>query len=113
MSGLPMALPSLVHSICAAIIIVSLALSLTGVLTLANEQYQRRPEAGNRPIKGYVQVAKLLVYGATAILVIAALMDQSPCCCFRVWARWRRCSCWCSRIRSCRWWHPSRSRRTT
>ncbi|MFC6438546.1 mechanosensitive ion channel family protein [Novosphingobium resinovorum] len=77
-SGLPMALPSLVHSICAAIIIVSLALSLTGVLTLANEQYQRRPEAGNRPIKGYVQVAKLLVYGATAILVIAALMDQSP-----------------------------------
>lgn len=77
-SGLPMALPSLVHSICAAIIIVSLALALTGVLTLANEQYQRRPEAGNRPIKGYVQVAKLLVYGATAILVIAALMDQSP-----------------------------------
>jgi miniconductance mechanosensitive channel len=76
--GLPPALPDLVHSICAAIIIVSLALSLTGVLTLANELYQRRPEAGNRPIKGYVQVAKLLVYGATAILVIAALMDQSP-----------------------------------
>ena len=76
--GLPPALPDMVHSICAAIIIVSLALALTGVLTLANELYQRRPEAGNRPIKGYVQVAKLLIYGATAILVIAALMDQSP-----------------------------------
>ncbi|GAB7552853.1 hypothetical protein NRB_23590 [Novosphingobium sp. 11B] len=75
---MPPALPDLVHSICAEIIIVSFALSLAGVLTLANELYQRRPEAGNRPIKGYVQVAKLLVYGATAILVIAALMDQSP-----------------------------------
>lgn len=76
--GLPPAIPSMVHSICTAIVIVSLALALTGVLTLGNDIYQRRPEAGSRPIKGYVQVAKLVVYGATVILVIAALMDQSP-----------------------------------
>lgn len=76
--GLPPTFVALVHGLCAAVIIASLALSLTGVLTLANDIYQRRPEARNRPIKGYVQVAKLLVYGAAAILVLAALMDQSP-----------------------------------
>lgn len=76
--GLPPALVGFVHSLCAAVVILTLALALSGALTLANDVYQRRPEAGHRPIKGYVQVAKLLVYGAAAILVLAALMDQSP-----------------------------------
>nr|WP_086491895.1 mechanosensitive ion channel domain-containing protein [Novosphingobium panipatense] len=76
--GLPPGLVSLVHSLCAVIIILTLALAVTATLTLGNELYQRRPDAGNRPIKGYVQVANLLVYAAAAILVLAALMNQSP-----------------------------------
>ncbi|XJJ62333.1 mechanosensitive ion channel domain-containing protein [Novosphingobium sp. BL-8H] len=76
--GLPAELVGFVHSLCAAFIILTLALALTATLTLGNELYQRRPDAGNRPIKGYVQVANLLVYAAAAILVLAALMNQSP-----------------------------------
>lgn len=76
--GLPTEVVALVRSLCAVIIILTLALAVTATLTLANELYQRRPDAGNRPIKGYVQVANLLVYAAAAILVLAALMNQSP-----------------------------------
>jgi miniconductance mechanosensitive channel len=76
--GLPAELVALVHSLCAVIIILTLARALTATFTLGNELYQRRPDARNRPIKGYVQVANLLVYAAAAILVLAALMNQSP-----------------------------------
>jgi miniconductance mechanosensitive channel len=69
---------SFVRSLCAAFIILTIAIALSGFLTLLNDLYQRRPNAANRPIKGYVQLGKLLLYGAAAILVIAALMDQSP-----------------------------------
>ncbi|WP_298401615.1 mechanosensitive ion channel family protein [Sphingobium sp.] len=75
---LPARLASFIAGLCAAFIILTLAIALSGLLTLGNDLYQRRPDAANRPIKGYVQVAKLLIYGAASILIIAALMDQSP-----------------------------------
>jgi len=75
---MPAAAVSFVRSLCAAFVILTIAIALSGFLTLLNDLYQRRPNAANRPIKGYVQLGKLLLYGAAAILVIAALMDQSP-----------------------------------
>jgi miniconductance mechanosensitive channel len=48
------------------------------VLTAANEFYTRRPENRDRPIKGYVQVLKILVAIVTAVLVLATLLDRSP-----------------------------------
>ncbi len=41
------------------------------VLTAANELYTRRPENHDRPIKGYVQVLKILVASVTAVLILA------------------------------------------
>jgi len=67
-----------IQSLCAGFIILTLAIALCGVLELLNDLYQRRPDAGNRPIKGYIQIAKLLIYGAAAILIIAVLMNRSP-----------------------------------
>ena len=75
---LPAGLVSFVQSLCAAFIILTIAIAVSGLLALFNDLYQRRPHAANRPIKGYVQVAKLLVYATATILMIAALMDQSP-----------------------------------
>ncbi len=75
---LPIAAVTLVRSLCTAFIILTIAIALSGFLTLLNDLYQRRPHAANRPIKGYVQLGKLLLYGAATILIIAALMDQSP-----------------------------------
>ncbi|BAV65562.1 mechanosensitive ion channel protein MscS [Sphingobium cloacae] len=75
---LPADAMAFVRSLCTAFIILTIAIALSGFLTLLNDLYQRRPDAANKPIKGYVQLGKLLVYGAAAILIIAALMDQSP-----------------------------------
>ena len=75
---LPAWAPILVRNLCAAFIILTIAMAVSGMLNLLNQLYQRRPDAANRPIKGYVQLGKLLVYGACTILVIAALIDRSP-----------------------------------
>lgn len=75
---LPTVAIGFIRSLCIAFIILTVAIALSGFLALLHDLYQRRPNAANRPIKGYVQLGKLLVYGAAAILIIAALMDQSP-----------------------------------
>lgn len=75
---LPPQLEALAQSLCTAFIMLTVALALAGGLDLLHDFYQRRHDAVHRPIKGYVQVGKLLVYGAAAILILAALMNQSP-----------------------------------
>ncbi|MFC4256106.1 mechanosensitive ion channel [Altererythrobacter xixiisoli] len=75
---LPPSLVGFVRSLCSAFIILTVAIAIAGLLTLLNDLYQRRPGAANRPIKGYVQLGKLLIYSAGTILMIAVLMDQSP-----------------------------------
>ena len=67
-----------VRNVSGAFIVLTIALAAGAGLNLVNEAYQRRPEAGSRPIKGYVQVVKILVYAGAAILIAAALMEQSP-----------------------------------
>lgn len=68
----------LIQNVAVAFIILTLVLALSAALNLVNAVYQRRPEARNRPIKGYIQVLKLVLYCAGALLAIAALMNQSP-----------------------------------
>src|SRR5690606_15985881 len=40
--------------------------------------YRRLPVASSRPIKSYVQLAKVFVYAVAGIFVVARLADQSP-----------------------------------
>ncbi|KFZ30462.1 mechanosensitive ion channel protein MscS [Pseudidiomarina salinarum] len=67
-----------VNNVCKAFIVVTVARGLSGVLTVINAIYERRPDSHERPIKGYIQVVKIAIYVITAILVIAALIDRSP-----------------------------------
>jgi len=75
---LPAGAVTLVQNVAAGFTILTLALAIGAALNFGNELYLRRPTAALRPIKGYVQVAKILVYCAAAILIIAALIDRSP-----------------------------------
>ena len=75
---MPAGVTALVQSLCAGFIILTIAIALSGVLDLLNDLYQRRPHAADRPIKGYVQIGKMFLYGAAAILIIAVLMNRSP-----------------------------------
>jgi miniconductance mechanosensitive channel len=75
---IPEDMASLVQNVARATIVVSIALALSGLLSYVDEVYRRRPDAANRPIKGYIQVLKIVVFIAAAILVVAILMDESP-----------------------------------
>jgi miniconductance mechanosensitive channel len=68
----------LTRNVANAFIILTIALAIGSTLSFANEIYSRRPEAASRPIKGYVQVVKIVVFSAAAILMIAVLMERSP-----------------------------------
>jgi miniconductance mechanosensitive channel len=75
---LPPAVVTVVSNVAAASIILFVAMAISRALSLGNEIYDRRPDAASRPIKGYVQLLKIILYGGAALLIIAALMDQSP-----------------------------------
>ncbi len=62
--------------LAAAIVLV--ARSFLALLSAANKIYSRDPRNHNRPIKGYVQVVKVATSVVAAVLVIAALVDESP-----------------------------------
>src|SRR5690606_27051075 len=47
-------------------------------LDLVNDIYMRRPNAHNHPIKGYLQLAKLVGYAVATVLIVATLIDRSP-----------------------------------
>lgn len=75
---LPEAAETVVRNVAAAFMILTVILAITGALNLVNALYARRPESRQRPIKGYIQVGKIVLYAAAAILVVATLLDRSP-----------------------------------
>ena len=76
--GLPEAASVVVMNVANAFIVLTLAIAVSNMLDMANMVYQRRPDAAIRPIKGYLQVVKILVYAVAVLLMIATLLDRSP-----------------------------------
>ena len=76
--NLPDDLTIFITNLAQALIVVSIAMAIVKGLTYANELYERMPRARNRPIKGFVQVVKILVLCGAAIIVISVLIQQSP-----------------------------------
>lgn len=74
----PAAVVTVVKNVSSAFIVLTVALAIGSALDLVNALYQRRPEAGERPIKGYVQILKIVIYALATILVVASLIDRSP-----------------------------------
>ncbi|MCV2217568.1 MULTISPECIES: mechanosensitive ion channel family protein [unclassified Thauera] len=75
---LPEALVTVVQNVCSAFIVLTVALALGGLMNILGARYQRRPSARIRPIKGYVEVTKIVIYFIAAILMVASLVDRSP-----------------------------------
>ena len=61
-----------------AAIIWAAALAAGGFLSAADEIYRSHPIAKTRPIKGYLQIAKIVLYLLAAVAVVAVLIGQSP-----------------------------------
>ncbi|GHD73019.1 hypothetical protein GCM10007164_21590 [Luteimonas padinae] len=70
---LPPQLVGFVSGLCKVFVIFTVALALGHALDVANEVYERRPDARNKPIKGYLQVAKIIALVMAALASVALL----------------------------------------
>ena len=76
--GLAEIIVTIVRNVCGAFVILTIAIAVGHILDYGNLVYQRRADATNKPIKGYVQLIKLILYVIAALLIIATLVDQNP-----------------------------------
>jgi Small-conductance mechanosensitive channel len=70
---LPAALVAFVHGACQAWVVLTLALAFSHALDAVNDLYERRPDARNRPIKGFLQVAKIVIFALAGLSIVATL----------------------------------------
>ena len=70
----------LLRNVAVGYIVLSLALAAAKLLGTINSLYEGRDpvRAKARPIKGYVQVAQLLIYLLSGIVIVAVLIEHSP-----------------------------------
>ncbi|PWL17904.1 mechanosensitive ion channel protein MscS [Falsochrobactrum shanghaiense] len=76
--GLPETAVTIISNVAIAFIILTLAMAVSAFLSLIDTLYSRREEAKDRPMKGYIQVGKLVTYLIAVVLIIATLLDRSP-----------------------------------
>jgi miniconductance mechanosensitive channel len=70
---LPGAAVEVVQKLCHAFIVLTVALSVSRALDVINHAYERRADARNRPIKGYLQVAKIIMFVLVGLSIVATL----------------------------------------
>lgn len=71
---LPPQLVTVVKALCQVFVVVTIALAVSQALDAINRNYERRPEARNKPIKGYFQVAKIIMFVLVGISAVATLI---------------------------------------
>ncbi|MDY0066899.1 MAG: mechanosensitive ion channel family protein [Steroidobacteraceae bacterium] len=79
-SGLPAGAVLVVRGVASAYVVLTLALALGSLLDAVGRVYEQRdPErARSRPIKGYLQLLKIVIFLVAGILMLAALFDRDP-----------------------------------
>ncbi|MFG6111722.1 mechanosensitive ion channel family protein [Stenotrophomonas nematodicola] len=70
---LPPPLVAFVIGACQAWAILTVTLAISHALDAANDIYERRPDARNKPIKGYLQVAKIVIFVIAGLSIVATL----------------------------------------
>lgn len=78
LTGIPDILATFLERMTIVLLIILTIQSITILLWKINEIYSSLEVARNRPIKGVIQVAIILLYGAGTIVAIATLVNRSP-----------------------------------
>lgn len=78
LTELPEGLSIFISNLAQAFVVVVLSSAAIKVINIMNFLYERRPSSNERPIKGYLQILKILVYVVTAVLMVALLTNRSP-----------------------------------
>ena len=69
--------PGLVHALkalCHAWTVLTIAMAVSHALDAFNDFYERRADARNKPIKGYLQVVKIVVFVFAGLSIVAILV---------------------------------------
>ncbi|PIT69845.1 mechanosensitive ion channel family protein [Bartonella tribocorum] len=77
-SILPDAVSTVIDNVANAFIIFFVVLTISACLNIINTLYEQRPTARLKPIKGYIQIAKIALFAIAAVLMVATLIDRSP-----------------------------------
>nr|WP_275064836.1 MULTISPECIES: mechanosensitive ion channel family protein [Bartonella] len=75
---LPDAFSTVIDNVANAFIIFFVVLTISASLNIINILYEQRPTARLKPIKGYIQIAKIALFAIAAVLMVATLIDRSP-----------------------------------
>src|SRR5690606_15142180 len=77
---LPAGLATVLRNVAAAWVVLSVARAASAFLSALQDLYEQGdPErARNRPIKGYLQVARIVLFVVAGVLIVAALIERSP-----------------------------------
>ncbi|WP_375637665.1 MULTISPECIES: mechanosensitive ion channel family protein [unclassified Bartonella] len=75
---LPDAFSTVIGNVANAFIIFFVVLTISSCLNVINILYEQRPTARLKPIKGYIQIAKIALFAVATILMVATLIDRSP-----------------------------------
>jgi miniconductance mechanosensitive channel len=67
-----------IQSLAAAVMVAIVVLTVGGFLSATNDIYQDYEISKTRPIKGYLQVVKIIVYVLGGVVVLATLMQKNP-----------------------------------
>lgn len=76
--NLPGDVVQIVENVCEALIVLILTMTASSAADVFNAIWNKRAGAMRKPIKGYVQLVKILVYVVGLILMVASLIDRSP-----------------------------------
>ncbi|TVR42898.1 MAG: mechanosensitive ion channel family protein [Planctomycetota bacterium] len=77
-SHLPSWSVEVIRNVSRSLTLVMVLLAVGALLTGINAMYSRLEIARSRPIKGYVQIVKIILYSVGGLAAIALLVDQSP-----------------------------------
>ncbi|MBB4076961.1 miniconductance mechanosensitive channel [Bartonella fuyuanensis] len=75
---LPDAFGTVINNVANAFIIFFVVLTISACLNIINILYEQRPAARLKPIKGYIQIAKIALFAVATVLMVATLIDRSP-----------------------------------
>jgi len=71
-------LTALIHKIISAVIVYLFVALANGILTGVYEYYELTSKNRDKPIKGYLQIVKIIIWVFGTIVIIGILLDQSP-----------------------------------
>lgn len=67
---------NLIQMAAQAFIFLTIALAISELLNVFNQVYQRNPKSRNKPIKGYLQLVKLIIYIVCGLMILGTFLQK-------------------------------------